>query len=248
VARTPRTWAVRTARDRTGAPVRARLLDAAETVFARLGHGPATVADITAEAQVSRAGFYVYFASKEEIFRVLAARVRDAFLAAQEVPGVDTGDVRAVAEASVGAFIAAYARHAPLMVQLEQQARTDAEVRALWEEIRERPVHRHARSIRRLVAEGAVRPVTDPLTLARAVGGMCVEFARRAAARPQTYDAAVREVTALYLHLLGAAPAHREHPPPDADADADADAGAGAGVTAPPGRSGRRSGGRRARS
>ena len=118
MARTHKAWAVRTARDRTEAPARARLLDAAEAVFTRLGLGPATVADITAEAEVSRAGFYVYFASKEEIFRILAVRVRDAFLAAQEVPGVDTDDPHAVAEASIGAFIAACAFESPTMAVL----------------------------------------------------------------------------------------------------------------------------------
>ncbi|MCX5337472.1 TetR/AcrR family transcriptional regulator [Streptomyces sp. NBC_00140] len=203
MTRTHKPWAVRTARDRTEAPARARLLDAAETVFARLGHGPATVADITAEAEVSRAGFYVYFASKEEIFRVLAARVRDTFLAAQDVPGVDTDDIRAVAEASVGAFITAYVHHLPLLGLLEQQARTDADMGALWEEIRERPVHRHARYIGRLAEQGRAAPAAEPLILARAVGGMCVEFARVTAERPDRYDDAVREVTALYLHLLG---------------------------------------------
>ncbi|MEV0978882.1 TetR/AcrR family transcriptional regulator [Streptomyces sp. NPDC049915] len=210
MARTPKTWAVRTARDRTEAPVRARLLDAAEAVFARLGYGPATVADITAEAEVSRAGFYVYFASKEDVFRVLAARVRDAFLASQEVPGVDTGDVRAVARESVAAFVAAYARHAPLMPLLEQQAHTDPEARALWQEIRERPVHRHARYIRRLVAEDRARPVAEPLAVARAVGAMSVEFARQVAARRLTHAAAVRDVTAMYLHLLQVAPPGQE--------------------------------------
>ncbi|MEU6254553.1 TetR family transcriptional regulator [Streptomyces sp. NPDC047043] len=210
MARTQKAWAVRTARDRTEAPVRARLLDAAEAVFARLGLGPATVADITAEAEVSRAGFYVYFASKEEIFGVLAVRVRDAFLAAQEVPGVDTDDAHAVAEASVGAFIAAYARHQPLLGLLEQQARTDPDMAHLWDEIRERPVHRHARYIRRLADRGRAAPVAEPLALARAVGGMCVESARRVAAHPDAYNDAVRDVTAMYLHLLGAAPNRQE--------------------------------------
>jgi AcrR family transcriptional regulator len=206
-----RPWATRTARDRSDAPARGRLLDAAETVFARLGHGAATVGDITAEAEVSRAGFYVYFASKEEIFRVLAARVRDAFLAAQDVPDVDTDDVRAVAEASVGAFIAAYARHLPLLGLLAQQARTDTRVRELWQEICERPVHRHARYIRRVAAEGRAAPVAEPLAVARAVGGMCVEFARLTAADPSAFDDAVRDVTAMYLHLLGVVPGVNDH-------------------------------------
>ncbi|MGY0022203.1 TetR/AcrR family transcriptional regulator [Streptomyces sp. cg35] len=201
-------WATRTARDRTDAPARGRLLDAAEEVFGRLGYGPTTIADITARAEVSRAGFYVYFASKEEVFRVLAARVRDAFLAAQDVPGVDTDDVASVAGASTAAFIAAYARHLPLLALLEQQARADDEVRALWEEIRERPVRRAARYVRRVAAEGRAHPVVDPLTLSRAVGGMSVEFARLVAERPAAYDEAVRDVTAMYLHLLGIGAAH----------------------------------------
>ncbi|MEV5612519.1 helix-turn-helix domain-containing protein [Streptomyces sp. NPDC052225] len=225
-------WATRTARDRTDAPARGRLLDAAEEVFGRLGHGPTTIADITARAEISRAGFYVYFASKDEVFRVLAARVRDAFLAAQDVPGIDTDDVAAVTEASTGAFIAAYARHLPLLTLVEQQARTDDEVRALWEEIRERPVRRAARYVRRVAAEGRARPVVDPLTLSRAVGGMSVEFARLVAEHPDTYDTAVRDVSAMYRHLLGLG-----HTPERRDTDTDA----GGAVLSPPDRSGGRS-------
>ena len=203
MARRQEPWATRTARDRTETVVRGRLLDAAETVFARRGYGPATIADIAAEADLSRASFYVYFAAKEEIFRVLAVRVRDAFLAAQDVPGTDPEDVRAVAAASTAAFIAAYARHLPLLRLLEQQAQADAEVRALWEEITERPVHRTARYIRRMAAAGVLAPVAAPLAVARAVGGMSVQFARQVAAAPGELNAAVREVTAMYLHLLG---------------------------------------------
>ncbi|MEV0118370.1 helix-turn-helix domain-containing protein [Streptomyces sp. NPDC050844] len=206
MARNRQAWATRTARDRSEAPARGRLLDAAEAVFARRGYGPTTIADITAEAEVSRAGFYVYFASKEEIFRVLAVRVRDAFLAAQDVPGVDRDDAREICHASTAAFIAAYAEHLPLLRLLEQQAQLDDDVRALWEETQERPVHRSARYIRRLVAEGRAAPVAEPLAVARAVGGMSIEFARLAAADPKTYDAAVRDVTAMFLHLLGVDP------------------------------------------
>ena len=203
MARRQEPWATRTARDRTETAVRGRLLDAAETVFARRGYGPATIADIAAEADLSRASFYVYFASKEEIFRVLAVRVRDAFLAAQDVPGTAPEDVRAVAAASTAAFIAAYARHLPLLRLLEQQAQADAEVRTLWEEITERPVHRTARYIRRMTAAGALAPVAAPLAVARAVGGMSVQFARQVAAAPGELEPAVRDVTAMYLHLLG---------------------------------------------
>ncbi|MEU1038543.1 hypothetical protein [Streptomyces sp. NPDC005907] len=121
-------------------------------------------------------------------------------------PDPDTPGEPRVLQASVGAFIAAYARHLPLLGLLEQQTRSDPHVRELWKEIRERPVHRHARYIRRLAAEGRAAPVAEPLAVARAVGGMCVEFARLTAAAPGTSEAAVRDVTAMYLHLLGAGP------------------------------------------
>lgn len=205
MARRHQPWATRTARDRSDTPVRHRLLDAAEAVFARRGYGPATIADIAAEAELSRAGFYVYFASKEEVFRVLAVRVRDAFLAAQEVPGTDLDDVRAVARASTAAFVAAYADHLPLLRLIEQQAQGDAELRELWREISERPTRRTARYIRRLAGEGRLAPVADPLAVARAVGGMSVQFARVVAQDPTAYEGAVRDVTTMYLHLLGVA-------------------------------------------
>ncbi|WP_110943902.1 TetR/AcrR family transcriptional regulator [Streptomyces niger] len=217
-ARGHRPWATRTARDRSDTPVRHRLLDAAEAVFARRGYGPATIADIAAEAELSRAGFYVYFASKEEIFRVLAVRVRDAFLAAQEVPDTDPEDVRAVAHDSTAAFIAAYADHLPLLRLIEQQAQGDAELYELWREISERPTRRTARYIRRLTEAGALAPVTDPLAVARAVGGMSVQFARVVAEDPDAYESAVRDVTAMYLHLLGVrvpAPQQGTAPPHD---------------------------------
>ena len=51
------------------------------------------------------------------------------------------------------------------------------------------------------LADAAALPIE--IVSARAVGGMCVEFARVTAERPDRYDDAVREVTALYLHLLG---------------------------------------------
>ncbi|MEU6118721.1 helix-turn-helix domain-containing protein [Streptomyces sp. NPDC047117] len=217
-ARGHQPWATRTARDRSDTPVRHRLLDAAEAVFARRGYGPATIADIAAEAELSRAGFYVYFASKEEIFRVLAVRVRDAFLAAQEVPDTDPDDVRAVAYDSTAAFIEAYAGHLPLLRLIEQQAQGDAELDELWREISERPTRRTARYIRRLTEAGELTPVTGPSAVARAVGGMSVQFARLVAEDPAAYESAVREVTAMYLHLLGVrgpAPRQRSAPPHD---------------------------------
>ena len=50
---------------------RARILDAARTVFGRRGYGQATIEDISAEAGVSNGALYHHFASKEELFKAI---------------------------------------------------------------------------------------------------------------------------------------------------------------------------------
>jgi AcrR family transcriptional regulator len=65
-----------------GARTRRRLLEAAETVFAELGYHEASIVKITEAAGVGQGTFYLYFASKKEIFDELVLdlnhRVRQA--------------------------------------------------------------------------------------------------------------------------------------------------------------------------
>jgi AcrR family transcriptional regulator len=65
-----------------GAATRGRLLEAAEACFAELGYHDASVVKITEAAGVAHGTFYLYFASKKEIFdelvRDLNQRVRRA--------------------------------------------------------------------------------------------------------------------------------------------------------------------------
>jgi AcrR family transcriptional regulator len=71
----------RTLTDR-GAKTRARLLEAAEKCFAETGYHDASVVKITEAAGVAQGTFYLYFASKKEIFdelvRDLNRRIRHA--------------------------------------------------------------------------------------------------------------------------------------------------------------------------
>jgi AcrR family transcriptional regulator len=66
----------------SGLEPRRRLLDASEQVFAELGFYDASIVKITEAAGVAQGTFYLYFASKQEIFeelvRDLNARVRQA--------------------------------------------------------------------------------------------------------------------------------------------------------------------------
>ncbi|MGH3128184.1 MAG: TetR/AcrR family transcriptional regulator [Gaiellaceae bacterium] len=65
-----------------GAKTRTRLLEAAEKVFAELGYHDASIVKITEAAGVGQGTFYLYFASKKEVFDELVLdlnhRVRQA--------------------------------------------------------------------------------------------------------------------------------------------------------------------------
>ena len=80
-----------------GLRTRQKLLDAAETVFADLGWHDASIVKITEAAGVSQGTFYLYFASKQELFedlvRDLNRRVRQAMS-----EGADAGTTRAERE------------------------------------------------------------------------------------------------------------------------------------------------------
>jgi AcrR family transcriptional regulator len=55
-----------------GVDLRSRLLEAAQQVFAESGYASATVDDIISEAGTSRATFYRYFRSKDDLFDELS--------------------------------------------------------------------------------------------------------------------------------------------------------------------------------
>ena len=56
---------------------RQQLLDAAAWVFARKGYRAAAISDIIARAHVARGTFYLYFASKEQIFLAIVEEFHD---------------------------------------------------------------------------------------------------------------------------------------------------------------------------
>lgn len=60
------------------------ILQAATTVFTRYGYGRASMADIAAEAGLSRPALYAHFSSKEDVYRTLADALTEAALAAAE--------------------------------------------------------------------------------------------------------------------------------------------------------------------
>lgn len=58
-------------RTRRGQDTRAAILRAAEAVIGETGFAAASIADITRRAGIAQGTFYIYFASKDEVFREL---------------------------------------------------------------------------------------------------------------------------------------------------------------------------------
>jgi AcrR family transcriptional regulator len=81
-----------------GRRTRQRLLDAGTKVFAERGYHAARVDDVVKRARTSHGTFYLYFASKEDLFRALAIDVATQMAAlAADFPAIVQGpDGRAV--------------------------------------------------------------------------------------------------------------------------------------------------------
>ncbi|MEU8898201.1 helix-turn-helix domain-containing protein [Nocardia sp. NPDC048505] len=189
-------WSVRDARERTQTSRHRELLDAAARVFGELGYEGTTVAAITAEAGVSRATLYVYFASKDEIFHALAERVRDEFLAAQEFEATDP-DPSAALRVTIHAYAAAVLAAGPLLRLIDQRGAVDSRVGALAAEINERPLRRFTRYLDRQAAAGAIAATASHRVVAETIGyalthGMLARRGASPAARAVFLDDMVR--------------------------------------------------------
>jgi AcrR family transcriptional regulator len=104
-----------------GAKTRRRLLEAAESVFADLGYHDASIVKITEAAGVGQGTFYLYFASKKEVFDELVLdlnhRVRQTMTEASSA-----GETRAERELlGFTAFFRFTAEH-PALYRIIRQA------------------------------------------------------------------------------------------------------------------------------
>lgn len=177
------------------------LLDSAERTFCRLGYARTTIGALADEAGVTRPTVYAYFPSKDDVFRALAERVRDEFLALQE--DLDASTPAATGRAGIVAYLHAYVRHRGMLTVIGHQALSDPEMRALHAEIHERATRRHARFLTRLAEQGAATPAAPPLALAEMVTGIVMRFADLAADDPDRLPALTDDLVAAYHRLTG---------------------------------------------
>ncbi|WP_345001025.1 TetR/AcrR family transcriptional regulator [Tsukamurella soli] len=181
----------RSARREGGGPRLDELLAAAARCFVEDGYERTTAATITARAQTSRPTFYAYFASKDEVFQTLTARVCGALSDAQMVVDVDAVSPRDVLAATTRAFARAVYANAPLLALIEHRAGVDPVVAREWEAVRTRTRRRFARFLERLDAAGAIDPcvpaarIVDTLSDALTIGA--ARLARASAAERERF-------------------------------------------------------------
>ena len=112
-------------RTRRGQDTRAAILRAAEVVIGETGFAAASIADITRKAGIAQGTFYIYFQSKDEVFRELVlemSRLTRAFLteATADAPDRLTAERR-----GLRAFLAFVAER-PALYNIVMEARSVA--------------------------------------------------------------------------------------------------------------------------
>lgn len=195
-------WAIREQVDRRDSQRRRELLKAGRKIFERLGFGAATIEDIAREAGVGRSTFYVYFASKTDIFAVLAEQVRDAFTQAQHIDDSNSTDIHAVLEATIGSTLDVTVENLALMTVLDHQALADDHIKALWSGIRQQTIVRTARYLQYAAERGLADLAAQAQTLAMMGAGMNEMFAPRVADNVIGRDEAIAEMLAVFTRVI----------------------------------------------
>ncbi|HEX5503244.1 MAG TPA: TetR/AcrR family transcriptional regulator [Thermomicrobiales bacterium] len=194
---------------------RDQILDAASTVFARLGLHRARMDDIAAESRLSKGALYLYFKSKDDLIAAILRRIYDHELRAVRAAQTDTGP--------------ASQRLLALADHMTAQVRSLAILLPIWFEFyalagRQRAVrqalvgyfHEYrdllAALIERGCAQGEFRPV-DPAQTATTFIALLEGVTLLWAVEPEAFDVAEQARSAVRLLLAGLA-AGDSGPPP----------------------------------
>jgi AcrR family transcriptional regulator len=193
-----------------GVQTRARLVEAAKTVFEEHGFLDARISDIAERAGMSHGSFYHYFQSKDEVFLEVAEAQEDR-LNSHSI--VDSGLLDRSGEATVRervresnrSYLADYRDEARLMGVIEQVSRYNDEVRAVRFARQHQYTGRTEVAIRRLQAQGRCDPDLDPAIAAQALTAMVTRFAEMWLVQDQidcSFDQGVEQLTTLCMNAL----------------------------------------------
>lgn len=179
------------------------LIAAARSVFSSNGFDGATIGEIAAAADVSRPTFYVYFATKAEMFRVVASRLRDELLDAHHHPRSVADDPVLLSRASVEAFIDLYVENIELLDEVAKQSTTDPTIAGLLEEMVGKPYRRTHRHIVRLREAGVAHPQVDEEYVAHLMRGVNIDAAGEIRKHPHLRGFYIDQATRAYLAMIG---------------------------------------------
>ncbi|MFF7973420.1 TetR family transcriptional regulator [Streptomyces sp. NPDC007905] len=182
------------------------LVSAARRIFERDGYLDARIVDIAAEAKVATGSFYTHFASKDDVFAAVLARLQDEMLHAGVSDGGDGGhkDLWRGVEDANRAYLESYRRNAALMAAMEQAAAVDPQFLRLRLERSRVFIDRSAAAIARLQQSGLADPELDPDITARALSAMVSRLAYVTFALGESvpFDTLVGTVTRLWTNAL----------------------------------------------
>lgn len=182
---------------------RDKLLRVAREVFEHDGFDGASISRIVESANVSRGTFYLYFESKEDIFRTLADDLLAHIVEFQEP--LDRLEPQETIRRSIGAYVSYYRENARIMAVLEQVATHDDEFRVLRRDMRRGVAERAVRFIASLQRHGVVPATVDPRYAATALTGMVDRFAYVWLILEEDFDEAevVENLTRLWFQAVG---------------------------------------------
>jgi AcrR family transcriptional regulator len=159
-----------------GRRTRAALADAARRVFLEVGYAEANATTITKAAGVSYGSFYVYFTSKEELFRELAGELMEEVFVSSRAPRSIVDAVERL-EYENRRFFELYRENARMFQLIDEAVRSEPDFRAEWQQLRRANFNRLARALGRLQREGRIDATPTPDYLARALGSMAERLA-----------------------------------------------------------------------
>jgi len=198
-----------TPRSSKGARTRARLLDAAKTVFEEAGFLEARVSDIAEKAQLSHGSFYHYFESKEQIFREVAETYEALLTARPET--ADGQDASSLTEyerilRANRLYLERYRENAQIMGVIEEVSRYDSHVNDARVRRQRHFAERAEAHLRELQRKKLADRDVDPEIAAVALGSMVARFAELWLVEEWAdydFDHAADQLTMLWARSVG---------------------------------------------
>ena len=203
---TEREGTARQRRRRQPATTREQLLVAARETFEARGYQATTVTAVTSTADTAHGTFYLYFKNKEDAFGNVIEDIAEQLY--REASGrSDPGSPYDAIEQATRGFLQVFVDHQGLWRALLEAIMQSEAVEQMWLGVRRRFIGRIARTLARLLDEGAIEAL-DPDLAAHALASMAEWFAfthfvlEEPAVTDESFEAAVRALSDLWYRAM----------------------------------------------